>query len=289
MTGVPSQKHEADFLWAQEILAGSEEAWHRFVLRYSGLIQAVLRRYLFDTDSVRTVYVDVLEKLYRGKLASYRGQAGLSTWLVLVSRNAALDHLRHRLGRRELPTGLRKLGKEDQEIYRLYYIEGLSFSAVCHWAGREKGEPLKAGNLAAALRRIEARLSDRVLRRIAYDLHAPSVGASSGRLLEFLEQYRRDGATRSWESTPEYDLMEKQARALATQLREHLGKLPAEERDILSLRFEQGLTAAQIAIERNLAGPRKAYTIIDRAIRRLRRLMGFSSPRGERPSSAGED
>lgn len=272
-----SEKHAEDRELVAEILSGSEDAWHRLVLTYSGLIQSVLRKYLFDTDSVRTVYVHVLEGLYRGKLTSYEGRASLATWLVLVSRNAALDQLRHRMGRRELPAGLRDLGSRDREIYRLYYMEGLSFEAVRHWVAGADKPPIESDELAEALRRIDARLSNRVLKRIAYDLHAPSVGAASGKLLEFLEVYRDEQRHRRRELTPEHDLMEREAQALAAKVRQHLSELSDEERRILELRFDKGLTAAKIAETLGLPGPRRSYTLIEKALRSLRRRMGVDS------------
>ncbi len=269
-----NESYPEDRKLVDEVLSGSEEAWHRLVLTYSGLIQSVLRKYLFDTDRVRTVYVHVLEGLYRGKLTSYEGRASLATWLVLVARNAALDHLRHQIGRRELPVGLRELDARDQEIYRLYYVEGLSFDAVRHWVAGANQPPIAPDQLAEALRRIDARLSSRVLKRIAYDLHAPSVGASSGKLLEFLEAYRSEQRRRRRELTPEHELMEREAQALAAEMRQRLSELPAEERQILELRYDKGFTAVQIAETLGLPGPRRAYTLIEKALRRLRRLMG---------------
>ncbi len=273
---VPEDKYARDRALVEAILSGSEKAWHRFVLTYSGLIQAVLRKYLFDTDRLRSVYVGVLEGLYHRKLASYEGRASLSTWLVLVARNAALDQLRHDLGRRELPAGLQDLDPKDQEIYRLYYIEGLSFGAVRHWIAGPNLPPIPADQLAKALRRIDARLSSRVLRRIAYDLHAPSVGASSGRLLEFLEQHRIEQQRRSREQSPDHALLEREARELADEMRQCMSELDDNERLVLELRFDKGFTAAQIAETLGLSGTRRSYTLIEKAIRALRRRMGVA-------------
>ena len=49
--------------------------------------------------------------------------------------------------------------------------------------------------------------------------------------------------------------------------------VPERERQILSLRFDRGWTAVQIAEEMSLESPRRAYTIIDRGLRMLRNLL----------------
>lgn len=263
--------HE-DLVLVQEIRGGSTEAWHSFIERYSGLIYSVLRRHLYDEESIRSVYVDTLERLYKGTLETFEGRSALSTWLVLVARSSALDHLRRQFGRRELPVGIKRLSRRDQQIFRLYFLEGLSVDAVRHWAS-ENGASISVEDLAATLRRIESGVGSRVMRRIAYDVCASSAGAASGRMLEFLDWHRAKQAEKSRRRTPEQDLLDKEARATAARARELLDELPEAERVVLKLRFERGWTAAKIAEELGLESPRRAYTAIDRGLRYLRNLL----------------
>jgi DNA-directed RNA polymerase specialized sigma24 family protein len=258
----------------REIVGGSHPSWCRFLEGYSGLIQAVIRRYLYsrDRDDVRTVYVDVLDSLYRHKLATYRGQAALSTWLTLVTRTAVLDFLRHRFGRREVPRALRMLDAEDREVFRLYYIEGLDL--------RELTRRLSLGPVAwtvarvlEAFQRIEDRLSSRWLRRISYDLHAQSAGAASGRMLEYLDHVRGEYQHLQEASWADYDLVEREARRMAVRVAARIESLPPEERRLLTLRFQKGWPARRIAEELGLPGPRDVYTVIDRIVRGLRRIL----------------
>ena len=71
---------------ARAVSEGSIPHWHAFVDRYSGLIYSVIRRQLFaeTEDDVRNVFADVLDVLYRGKLAEFAGRSDLSTWLIVV-------------------------------------------------------------------------------------------------------------------------------------------------------------------------------------------------------------
>jgi RNA polymerase sigma factor (sigma-70 family) len=266
-------KASQDLELVGRITGGSQEAWEQFIFRYSGLIHSVVRRYLFDAEEVRDVYVEVLSRLHEGRLATYEGRSALSTWLVLVARSVALDHLRRRFGRREVPGGIQRLRKRDQRVFHLYYVDGLSFDAVRHWMSQH-GEPISAEELVATLERIESSIDNRTLRRIVYDLHAPSVGAASGRMMEFLDWHRDRQERLRRERNPEQLLIDKEARATAERVRELLEELPEEERRVLTLRFDRGWTAVQIAAEMGYENPRRSYTVIDKGLRRLRRWLG---------------
>lgn len=278
-TGSAPQAHARDRALVQAVVGGSHPAWCTFLQRYSGLIHAVIRRYLYsrDRDDLRTVYVDVLESLYRHKLASYRGRAALSTWLTLVTRTAVLDFLRHRFGRHEMPQAMRLLDEEDREVFRLYYVEGLDL--------RELTRRLSLGRVAwtlaralESLQRIEDRLSSRWLRRIAYDLHAQSTGAASGRMLEYLDHVRGEYDHLQQTSSADYDLLEREARRMAARVSARIERLAPEERRMLTLRFQNGWPARRIAEELGLPGPRDVYTVIDRIVRGLRRMFRAADP-----------
>ena len=190
-----SGRNAEDLRLARRIVAGSEEAWHDFILRYSGLIYSVVRRYVFDDDDMRTVYVDVLERLYRGTLKTFEGRSALSTWLVLVSRTTALDFLRKRFGRREIPRALKRLSARDQEIFRRYYVEGMSFSALRHWSAQQ-GHPLSPQDLALTLKRIEEGVDRRMLRRMK-DL-ANQFGFAANLLPDQREEFEEARALLEW-------------------------------------------------------------------------------------------
>jgi len=274
----PRREIAGDLELVRSVLDGSEEGWRRFLERYSGLIEAMIRRYLgaHDRDEIRSVYAEVLESLYFRKLAQFEGRSALSTWLTLVTRNHVLDHLRQRFGRRHPPRALQRLAKDDREIFRLYYVEGWSFADVLqhmHSAAPAWNET----RLLAALRRIETQIGDRWLRRLAYDLHAQSIGAASGRLVAYLDHVRDEFKRNEGAHSPDYHLMEREAQAVIERLQSVLATLPEDERRILSLRFERGWSARRIADELGLSGPRGAYTLLDRIVRGLRRRLGNRS------------
>ncbi len=261
-----------DLELVRSILDGSEEAWQRFILDYAKLINSVLLNYCRDEDDARTVFVDVLEHLRHNRFAHYAGRARLSTWVVVVTRRTACDYHRKRLGRFGLPERIKDLAKLDQDVFRLFFVDGMSFEAVCHRV-RPGGPPLDAETLAGILQRLEGRVSDRVLRRLAYEARAASIGGLSGRMLEYLDELRSDLELASRVSTPEFALMEKEACETARRVREELEKLPAEDQLALKLRFYHGATSGSIAQEMGLGGAERAKTLLRRGLRRLRRAL----------------
>ena len=268
-----SRIHE-DLALIEMVLGGSTVHWHAFVDRYAGLIYSVVRRQLFveDEDEVRTVFADILEVLYNGKLAEFRGNSELSTWLIVVSRGKALDHLRHLQGRRKNPQGYETLSPFEREVFRLHHVEGLGFDAVIH-SLQSAGMPANAEMIAHAVLKIESTLDRHYLRRLEADAKAPALGVVSGRLLEFLNHM--DIQRENDDDDPATDFLDRDAtERMAARVKELLKDLSDDEREIVRLRFEEGWTAQRIADEKGLPGQRRVYTILDGIFRKLRRGLG---------------
>ena len=268
--------HADDLALARRILDGDSAAWSFFVERYAGLIFAMARRYLRsgDPDDVRDVFAGVLDSLQRTRLRTYQGRAALSTWLTLVARSEVADHLRRRFGRDPRMRSLQRLTPVERKVFRLYSVEGLSCVDVLTHLEAEDGLLWSIDEFVAALRRIEQRLGDRWLRRISYDLHAHSIGAASGRLLEYLDHVRDEFQTNSGAHSPDYYILEREARHTVDELRASMAALAPRDRRLLELRFERGWTARHIASELGMKGQRSVYKAIDRIVARLRRMIG---------------
>jgi len=267
-----SALHERDLALVQRVLAGDQAAWEEFVERYAGLILAMARRYLRsrDPDDVRTVFANVLESLRKTRFQTYEGRASLSTWLTLVARSEVMDHLRRQFGRDRKLKVLDRLTPVQRELYRLYYIEGLPRPEVIARLP-SGGEPWSDDRFIAALHDIERRIGDRWLKRLSYDLHAQSIGASSGRLLEYLDHVRDEFTRLEGALSPEYYVLEREARRTTDGLRATIAALGPRDRRMLELRFERGWTAQRISTELGMNGQRSVYRAVERIIARLRR------------------
>lgn len=267
-----------DIELVRDVQQGSLEAWHEFLQRYSGLIDRVISRHLpaQDRDERRGVYVDVLKRLYDGDLAKYQGRAPLSTWLALYTRHRSLDVLRVVYGRRRPPKGLNQLSAMDREIFQLYYVERLPLRVVTHmlsWNGRT----VVASDIVDAFLRIEKTVDARYLRTLDARNGALLNGRGSDKLQRFIVDRRVDYEQRVMRSNPERELIEEEAGRTIDEALALIAKLPRQEQEILSMRFQHGYEAEQIAEKLGLPGRRKVYTIMDRIIRQLRAALNGRS------------
>jgi RNA polymerase sigma factor (sigma-70 family) len=238
--------------------------------RYARLITHVAGRYLFDADDVAAVQTEVFESIYHGKLAAYQGRSSLAAWVAVVTRNITADFLRRRFGRRETPVGLKRLSRLHREIFRLYYIEGTTFFATLETL-RKKNASLDEDTLLDHLQEIHDRITDKTLRRIAYDLAAQSVGAASGRLLEFCQNTTWDHEASGADTDPLTVLTLQEAEIRARKILDLVAELPPEDRLLLALRFDEGLRAREIADKLGYSGQRKVFSTLDRIFLKIRR------------------
>jgi len=276
---------EHDLELIRAILSGSVESWHAFVDRYTGLILSVLRQQLFaeDQDEIQTVYVDVLEDIYRDKLREFEGNAALSTWLVLVSRGKAVDYLRKKRGRRQLPKGFRDLSAFEQRVFHLHFVEGLGFEAVLQSLDAE-GERPGVEAVASAVHRIIDRVDGRHLKRLEYENDARRRSTHAGGLTEQMYRAEVEVWGRERVRTPEQVLQVREDREALDRLEALKAHLPAEDRELLAMRFEEGRTAREISERLEMDGQRSVYTALNRALRRLRDLFLSGEPDG-RPAA----
>ncbi len=119
----------------RSLAAGHKRAWDAFVVAASPLINAVVRRalgaYRLSEDDVMDAAQDVFVRLCANEfrlLKTYDpARAGLSTWLAVVARSAAIDHARRRRQATqpidEVPE--QALAVEDRHVEKLKIPDGL--------------------------------------------------------------------------------------------------------------------------------------------------------------------
>ncbi len=269
-----SEARNDDVDLVSAILEGSEKAWHDFVERYSGLILGVIRRQLFeaDEDQVRTIYVEILSALYNGALGKYKGRSSLSTWLIVSTRNRAHDYLRSIYGRTTEPAGFEELNKRDRQVFKLFFVEMLPLEAILlqlRWS--EPG--ITTDDIVQSLYSIENTLTPRYLNNLSEKNRARIHGIKSVKLARYLLDVCVRDENRSGLGRPDADVIKKETESVLQELRRKISELPEKERKILFLRFNRGLSAKDIAEEMDVGGQRQIYTIIDRAVRKLRNSM----------------
>jgi RNA polymerase sigma factor (sigma-70 family) len=114
---------------------GNKRTWDAFVSAAAPLINAVVRRALASyrlseedvMDAAQDVFVRLCANDFRLLKTYDPARAGLSTWLAVVARSAAIDHARRRRHATqpldEVPEA--HLGVEDRHVEKLKIPQGL--------------------------------------------------------------------------------------------------------------------------------------------------------------------
>jgi len=272
---IKSADFERDVELVAKINSGSVEAWHEFVHQFSDLIFSVLHRQLTaeDPDAIRTVYVDVLKRLYDSELTKYEAISSLSTWLVIVTRGMAIDYLRRKGGRRRAPKGYSDLGTLGRMVFQLHFVEGMGFDAVL-CAVNWDSDRYTIDDVALSVETIHETIDRRVLKRLENERYARRHGIESGEFLEYMVHARMEYRHAAEDAAPDRALLEAEVRRIQKRVEACKERLPAKEREVLGLRYDKGWRAKEIASDLGLENDRAAYSLVYKALRTLRRLLG---------------
>ena len=274
--GKSEESYEDDLDLCRDIASGSLSSWHRFLSQYSGLLFNVIRRHLFvkDDDDQRTVFVDVIERLYKGDLSRYRGESALSTWLVVYTRCRVIDYTRKRHGRLRMPRNHDKMTDLDRCVLQHYFADRLPLRIVIH-ALRWSGFDVKAEDIIESIERIRRTIGQRYLDQLENEWLARRHDLDSSKMLKFMIQIRGEQQTGANKRMPDYDLIRREAEETAEQVRSLLSYLSPLERKIIHLRFNRSLAASKIAKRLGMKSQNSVYYQIGRIIKKLRNSLGI--------------
>jgi RNA polymerase sigma factor (sigma-70 family) len=250
----------------------SREAWAGFLRQYSPLIFQTCQFSTSDADQAADCFLFACEQLSRNhfrRLLQFRpqGAASFPTWLRVVVRNLCLDWRRKQFGRPRLLRSIARLPQLEGQIYRCRYEQGLSldetFLLLCpNFPG------LSMQRLVDTEAHVRESLSPRQLwlvsaRKARTALQGPAAG-----LAEEDDARERDPV----------DERPNQESVLASQeqeehLRSALARLPAPERLLIRMRFEEGLSLEQIARLTGLGDAQRVHRRIADIVGTLRKKV----------------
>ncbi len=240
-----------------------QAAWTEFLRRVSDLVLDIAWEFASDRDEAMATYLFVCERLAAddfAKLRTYdpsRGEspAKVSTWLAVVVRNLCIEHRRQSEGRERYPDAVADLPPLDQKVFELYFWEGSPPREIVRRL--EESSQYEAGDVPAALSRLRtldlqpsktwARQPPRRFDSFEEALHSED---SSG------EEKQLDDDEREWIET-------------------HLQDLPPKERLAVRWYYWTGVSASGIG-QLLQVSQRTVYTIIDRALQKLRERIEAS-------------
>jgi RNA polymerase sigma factor (sigma-70 family) len=250
-----------------------ERGWRAFIDAYTPTLLALVERAgIVDRDEAMEVYVRACERLAANECAALRRRdpaaGSLGGWLAVVVKRAAVDWIRSRAGRRRIFGAVRELDAFDQRLFELFY-----------WAGRRPSE-------AAELLRVELR-QEVTLDRVFDALERIDTALSARHRSELVSLVARtrsavplDGGDEEPVVDPPTDTLDPEAQLRAReredQLARALATLPAEDAVIVSLKFVEGLSRAQI--QRFLRLPELTEHRVRRIVAALRAELAQAAP-----------
>jgi DNA-directed RNA polymerase specialized sigma24 family protein len=229
----------------QRLLAEDpERGWRAFIDGYTpALLALIARAGIVDRDETMEVYVQACERLAaRNYAALVRRDPSIGSfagWLAVIVKRAAVDWVRTRAGRRRMFAAVRDLDPFERRLFELFYWDGRRPAEAAELLGVELQQEVPLDRVFDALARIDSVLSSRhrseLLSTVARSRGAVSLDGDDD------ETPAVDPPATSLD--PEAEMRARERHTLLTQA---LATLPAEDAVIVSLKFVEGLTRAQI-------------------------------------------
>lgn len=249
----------------------AQDAWSEFLQQYSPLIFQVVHLFERDLDHRENCFLFVCEQLSRNRFRRLRqfrlhGPASFSTWLRAVVRNLCLDWHRKEFGRQRVFQSIAHLSALDQEVFRYIFVQGLSegealYSLLPSFPG------LTEKQLAHCEDRLRQALTPRQRWLLSLQQAKAVVAGGPGTADE--PNFQTEVVDP--DLGPEALAARNEQRAA---LGRALARLPRQERYLLRLRFEQGLTLGQIARVTGLGNPQRVERRLREILDRLRGGFG---------------
>ena len=246
------------------------EAWVEFLNAYSPILYQAARNCTINDDDAADCYVNICEQLAQNnfrRLLKFNpaGSASFTTWLRVVARNLCIDWHRKKSGRLRTFKSLRSRSALELEIYHHRLVHRVPPEETL-----ARLEPLFPGVSMTDLRTIEENIHQSLSSRQQWILSSRAASFAA----PVAVAGEQDGIGTIDAPDPSLDQEEriksKQEHAL---LQKAITSLPAEERLLLQLRFEQDLSLDEIAKLRGLGDSQRAHRALAAVLKKLRRAL----------------
>lgn len=258
----------SDLRWLKQLASPTAgDAWKTFLQRYAGVLISVVRQYQHDEQSVNDAFLFVCERLADNgfrRLQTWKPKEGarFDSWLRAVVANLCIDFLRTQTGRTRPPRSVQAMGELQQRVFHYRFGQHLNL-AQCLEALRPQFPDLNELSLAAVIADINHNLDSRQHWRL-------KVRHQRVLSLEDPETQLRVEQQTDWPISAEDNAVADERHA---RLQAALAQLPASDRLLLLLRFEQDLPLREVARIAGLGDLHQARYQIDKALEQMARLL----------------
>ena len=244
----------------------AQEGWEEFLLQYSSLLYQAARALTHDEDDVADCFVYISEQLAKErfrKLLRFKpeGAASFATWLRVVARNLCHDWQRKKYGRARPFKIMQNLPPLEIEIYRCRFERNFSREETLQQL-RGSWPDVRAEQVVEIEQKIEGRLNPGQRWILSVRKHARAATEMQNDEDEPGMSGVADPAP-----SPESAVEDKEERGV---LQRCLRALPADERLILRLRFDDELSLEEIAKLAGLGDAQRAHRRLTAVLQKLR-------------------
>ena len=239
--------------------ADAGAAWVEFLDLYSALIMSSATQFVYQHDRVNECFLYVCEKLsdddFRRLLKfNPAGKARFKTWLGSVVFNLCVDWHRRVFGRATLLPAITTLPAFDQSVFHLVIEQGTD-KETCFQMLRADFPDLTRELVAKAAGRVFSLMTPRQRWQLAIRNHGRLAPGRNGDPVS-IDCLSDPGFT------PEAEAESRQELEI---LQQAISQLPAGQRLLLRMRFQEGLSLKTIAKLQRLGDSNRAWRLIQEA------------------------
>ena len=254
-----------------------DAAWNEFLAGYSSVILHVIRRCSLDSDRADECFLHVCEALSNDgfrRLRSFRpdGPASFKTWLMAVVANLCIDWNRREQGRIRSFRSVSRLPELERQVYRCIFERRMSRTQCLHALS-----PRFPGLTERGVAEINARLFQLLTPRQRWQLTVRTPSLTP--VTYPVSPEDDDPAWQLAQPGPGPDELAEESQEQG-KLQRALAALPAEQRLLLRLRYEQDLSLAEIA---RLTGQPDPFRVNRRVLAALDALADAMGGQHARP------
>ncbi len=264
----PREPSEAERSLTRRFLTDPARAYHDLLVLYAEMIKRMIRRFFRDWDDVMDVFTSVCERLQANDYAAlrrFKQGSPLEPWLSVITSNASRDKARRNRVGGAPPSLLEKLEPFERLVYRAHYLQRAEHDVIAETASARLGTTYSTADVRDAIVRIDTLLG--VEKRWSI-LHLIALRARSVSVDELIDL----GLDPVADEEADFEEVTSE-RAQRKQLTAAFDEMEDEDKLLIQLRFEQNLTAVQIADVMGYDNYKQVYTRLRTVIDRMRRVI----------------